>query len=169
MIQIHKLPTLYKRDSTGKIREWTQSYQTGITPGTFTISGVKNGKMVQSGLNSSEAKNVGRSNATTDQEQAMAEAKAKWDIKLEAEYFENVSPNYKLDYSNIHEKTGLDCAKWLINNFYDVKADKINRPYKAGLDSFVKQETKLSLYFTLNFIGVVFAFLKFVCPPQKTH
>jgi hypothetical protein len=36
------------------------------------------------------------------------------------EYFENVSPNYKLDYSNIHEKTGLDCAKWLINNFYDV-------------------------------------------------
>jgi 4-hydroxybenzoate polyprenyltransferase len=48
---------------------------------------------------------------------------------------------------------------YIINNFYDVKADKINRPYKAGLDSFVKQETKLSLYFTLNFIGVVFAFL----------
>jgi len=48
---------------------------------------------------------------------------------------------------------------YIINNFYDVKADKINRPYKAGLDSFVKQETKLSLYFTLNFIGFVFGFL----------
>lgn len=48
---------------------------------------------------------------------------------------------------------------YIINNFYDVKADKINRPYKAGLDSFVRQETKLSLYFTLNFIGVVFGFL----------
>tara|TARA_R110001632_G_scaffold6324_2_gene25733 strand:- start:933 stop:1850 length:918 start_codon:yes stop_codon:yes gene_type:complete len=48
---------------------------------------------------------------------------------------------------------------YIINNFYDVKADKINRPYKAGLDSYVKQETKLSLYFTLNFIGFVFGFL----------
>ncbi len=36
---------------------------------------------------------------------------------------------------------------YIINNFYDVKADKINRPYKAGLDSFVKQETTLSIYF----------------------
>jgi len=31
------------------------------------------------------------------------------------EYFNNVSPNYTLDYNNIEEKTGLDCAKWLIN------------------------------------------------------
>ena len=30
------------------------------------------------------------------------------------EYFNNVSPNYTLDYSNIQEKTGLDCAKFLV-------------------------------------------------------
>lgn len=30
------------------------------------------------------------------------------------EYFNNVSPNYQLDYNNILEKTGLDCAKWLV-------------------------------------------------------
>ncbi len=30
------------------------------------------------------------------------------------EYFNNVSPNYTLDYNNIQEKTGLDCAKWLV-------------------------------------------------------
>tara|TARA_R110000787_G_scaffold263775_6_gene369651 strand:+ start:1470 stop:2387 length:918 start_codon:yes stop_codon:yes gene_type:complete len=48
---------------------------------------------------------------------------------------------------------------YIINNFYDGKADKINRPYKAGLDSFIRQETKLSLYFSLNVIGVVFGFL----------
>lgn len=48
---------------------------------------------------------------------------------------------------------------YIINNFYDVKVDKINRPIKTGLDSYVKQETKLSLYFTLNFIGFVFGFL----------
>lgn len=35
------------------------------------------------------------------------------------EYFSNVSPNYTLNYDNIEEKTGLDCAKWLIEKFYD--------------------------------------------------
>ena len=35
------------------------------------------------------------------------------------EYFENVSPNYSLDYSNIEEKTGYDCAKWLVDHYYD--------------------------------------------------
>jgi hypothetical protein len=31
------------------------------------------------------------------------------------EYFTNVSPNYKLDYNNISEKTGYDCAKFLVD------------------------------------------------------
>ena len=35
------------------------------------------------------------------------------------EYFENVSPNYTLNYDNIQEKTGMDCAKFLVNYFYD--------------------------------------------------
>ena len=30
------------------------------------------------------------------------------------EYFNNVRDNYKIDYTNITEKTGLDCAKWLV-------------------------------------------------------
>jgi hypothetical protein len=33
-----------------------------------------------------------------------------------AEFFRNVSPNYHLDYSNITEKTGMDCAKWIVNH-----------------------------------------------------
>ena len=36
------------------------------------------------------------------------------------EYYNNVSPNYTLDYTHITEKTGMDCAKWLVNHFYDV-------------------------------------------------
>jgi 4-hydroxybenzoate polyprenyltransferase len=47
-------------------------------------------------------------------------------------------------------------AGYIINNFYDVKVDRINRPLKAGLDNYVKQETKLKLYFFLNFLGFVF-------------
>jgi 4-hydroxybenzoate polyprenyltransferase len=47
-------------------------------------------------------------------------------------------------------------AGYIINDFYDARADKINRPIKAGLDSLVKQHTKLQLYFTFNFLGFLF-------------
>ncbi len=48
---------------------------------------------------------------------------------------------------------------YIINNFYDVKADRINKPIKSTLDDKIKQETKLSLYFLLNFIGFSFGWL----------
>jgi hypothetical protein len=35
------------------------------------------------------------------------------------EYFNNVSPNYTLDYTHITEKTGMDCAKWIVDYYYD--------------------------------------------------
>ncbi|MCI2229037.1 geranylgeranylglycerol-phosphate geranylgeranyltransferase [Polaribacter sp. MSW13] len=47
-------------------------------------------------------------------------------------------------------------AGYIINNFYDVKVDRINRPVKTGIDNYVKQETKLTLYFFLNFVGFIF-------------
>lgn len=34
-----------------------------------------------------------------------------------SEYFNNVSPNFILDYNNITEKTGYDCAKWLVEQW----------------------------------------------------
>ena len=48
---------------------------------------------------------------------------------------------------------------YIINNFYDLDKDKINRPFKAKIDSFVSQKVKLQIYFLLNFIGVLFGFL----------
>ena len=50
-------------------------------------------------------------------------------------------------------------AGYIINNFYDSKKDKINKPLKSKIDSIVGQKTKLNIYFFLNFIGVSFAFL----------
>lgn len=38
-----------------------------------------------------------------------------------SEYYNNVAPNYKLNYDNIIEKTGLDCAKWLIEHWLENK------------------------------------------------
>jgi hypothetical protein len=44
-----------------------------------------------------------------------------------SEYFNNVSPNYQLDYNNIKEKTGYDCAKWLVEHFYQTNQDRLNQ------------------------------------------
>lgn len=46
---------------------------------------------------------------------------------------------------------------YIINNFYDSEKDLINRPIKSMLDGFVSQKTKLSLYFTLNFLAAILA------------
>jgi 4-hydroxybenzoate polyprenyltransferase len=48
---------------------------------------------------------------------------------------------------------------YIINNFYDSEADKINRPIKSKIDAIVDQKIKLPFYFLLNFIAVVIAFL----------
>lgn len=48
-------------------------------------------------------------------------------------------------------------AGYIINNFYDSEKDLINRPRKTMLDRLVSQNTKLSFYFVLNFLAVVFA------------
>lgn len=43
---------------------------------------------------------------------------------------------------------------YIINNFYDSAKDLINRPRKSMLDRLVSQQTKLYVYFTLNFLVV---------------
>jgi 4-hydroxybenzoate polyprenyltransferase len=48
-------------------------------------------------------------------------------------------------------------AGYIINNFYDSEKDLINRPRKVMLDRLVSQNTKLSIYFALNFSSVIMA------------
>ena len=46
-------------------------------------------------------------------------------------------------------------AGYIINNFYDSEKDLINRPRKSMLDRLISQQTKLTIYFILNFIAVI--------------
>jgi len=91
-MQIDK--TLYKRDSKGKIREW---YVT-VKGSTFTTHhGLKEGKTVEKTTHC-KPKNVGRTNATTGPEQALAEATAKYKKQLDREgYSDDVN---QLAYSS---------------------------------------------------------------------
>jgi DNA ligase-1 len=83
-----KFPKLYSKSLTGKILEWTievegDSYR--------TIAGQQDGKKVTSEWSKCEAKNVGRSNATTGEEQAKLEAEALWKKKIKSHgYWEKV-------------------------------------------------------------------------------
>jgi hypothetical protein len=42
-------------------------------------------------------------------------------ISAMREWHSNVYNNYTLDYNNITEKTGYDCAKWLVEQWMDGK------------------------------------------------
>jgi len=46
---------------------------------------------------------------------------------------------------------------YIINSFYDAEKDLINRPTKTLLDRIVSQRFKLTTYFVLNFVSVIFA------------
>ncbi|MGB2416396.1 MAG: geranylgeranylglycerol-phosphate geranylgeranyltransferase [Flavobacteriaceae bacterium] len=52
---------------------------------------------------------------------------------------------------------GAIASGYIINNFYDSEKDSINRPHKSTLEQYVSQNTKLILYFIINFIVVVIA------------
>jgi len=90
---IFKLETLYKRDSKGKIREYTIEYtRDGVLPAGYrTVAGIQGGKLITSEWKLTEGKNIGKVNATTDGEQAEREATAKWEKKEEKEYFTSVN------------------------------------------------------------------------------
>lgn len=80
------LPKLFKRASTGKVQEWEivvegDSYH--------TISGQVGGKLTTSKPTTCKGKNTGKSNATTPEEQALADARAKWTKKKDEGYAES--------------------------------------------------------------------------------
>ena len=113
---------IYSKDTLGNIRIW---YMEQNDNKYRTISGLSDGEKVTSEWSHAEAKNVGRSNATTAIEQAPAEIEAKYKKQLKTGYHTNVKdvdvssyvepmlaqPLHKLskqpDFYN--EKWGMQC------------------------------------------------------------
>ena len=93
MQNIVSLDPLYKRDSKGKVRIWTMEvgFNNDNEAGIRTISGLVDGQKVTSAWNLTEAKNVGRSNATTAKTQAEFEAQAEWTKNVDKDYFVDVN------------------------------------------------------------------------------
>jgi len=88
-----KLPTLYKRTTTGA----TQSWEIEIEENKFrTISGQLDGKKITNNWTTCEGKNVGKKNETSGAEQALKEAEAKHQKKRDK--------GYRVDVDNIDKK-----------------------------------------------------------------
>jgi len=78
-----KMQTLVKRRSDGGIQEWSIE----VEGNAFRVtSGKQGGKQKVNEWTYCTGKNKGKSNETTDEEQAQVQAKAKWDKKLAGEY-----------------------------------------------------------------------------------
>lgn len=114
MTTLYKLPTLYKRAVNGKINQWTIQVQGDAYR---TVSGYIDGKNTTSEWYTCTAKNVGRSNATTAEEQALEEAVASWTKNKERGYFEDID---KID-------TGTLFKPMLANKWEDYQ-DKVTFP-----------------------------------------
>ena len=83
-----KLQKLYSRRSDGKVQSW----EIEVEGNKFRVhSGIKDGQIVTTEWTVTEVKNSGKKNATTAEEQALAEAKAILKKKIDKGYFENES------------------------------------------------------------------------------
>lgn len=92
------------------------------------------------------------------------------------EYFNNVQPNYKIDYNNITEKTGYDCIKWIID-YYIENRKTVPHETIEGLEI---DDPKQNFYFPIvyshsanpigahNIIGYMNNFLKNFHQPQTS-
>jgi DNA ligase-1 len=107
-------PILYKRSVTGKVSTW----QAEIEDNCFrTVSGFLDGQKVTSEWTCCEAKNVGKKNATTSEQQAHAEVTAMYTKRLDLGYWEDIN---KID-------TPVYFKPMLAHDYNDYK-DKVTFP-----------------------------------------
>jgi DNA ligase 1 len=112
-----KFDTLYKQDNNDGVRQWSIEVQDGAYR---THSGVHGGKIVTSNWFTVVATNVGRANARSVEEQAVFEAQARWNQKIEKGYTPDlslvnsakvkISPMLAKKYEDRKDKIGFPLA-----------------------------------------------------------
>lgn len=119
-----KFPILYSRAATGALQQWqiiaTDDYF-------YTIAGQVGGALTESKPNKCTGKNIGRSNETTPEQQALAEAQSKFEKKVKL--------GYKKDPQDVDQETYFE--PMLAKVFTD-RLDKVvypvlvDRKYNGG-------------------------------------
>lgn len=115
------LPTLYKKTSTGA----TQMWSIGVDKNVIIVNhGQVDGKIQRAEEPIKEGKNIGRSNETTPEQQALAEATAKWEGKIKKGYVEDVA---RAEAGEKDIDGGYDCS--LAHKFADHGHKIIYKPF----------------------------------------
>lgn len=83
-----KLPTLYKRNKTGSIQEWTIEIDGNKYR---TIYGQVGGALIEGDWTVCDSKNLGRANSTTPEQQALAQAKSLHTKQIDKNYVSDLS------------------------------------------------------------------------------
>ena len=130
-------PILYKRTKNGSIQQWKVVVEGNAF---YIIEGLKDGKLTTSIPYVCQAKNIGRSNETTAEEQAKKEAAAAYKRKLDRNYYEDIT---KCDIKKYFEPM-------LAEKFEDLK-DKIiypvfSQPKLDGIRCILNNEGMWSRY-----------------------
>ena len=89
MFSLHKtLPTLYGKDTSGKIKQWSASIYTKDSIAQYVVEyGQVDGKLQTTHREFTEGKNIGKKNETTPLEQCCSEIQKKWADKKEKERY----------------------------------------------------------------------------------
>lgn len=115
------LPTLYKRTSTGAVQQWTVAVDGNTISTTY---GQVGGAMQTTHDVITEGKNLGRSNATTPEQQAQLEAAAQHEKKRKAGYVADLATAEAGGTDDIIEGGVLP----MLAKVYEDRADKVTFP-----------------------------------------
>jgi len=115
------LPILYKYTSKGQVQQWQIKVQDDYF---WTEEGIKGGIITTSKPTYCKAKNVGRANATDPIQQAVAEAKAKWQKKVDGGYNEVLTKEKKFFEPMLaHEESKYAKLLFTVPTFIQPKLD----------------------------------------------
>lgn len=118
---VKSFPQLFKKNSKGKIQVWDVCViRAGDESGAYWITtsyGERNGKVQVARDPITEGKNIGRSNETTPEQQAILEAQSSWTYKVDREGYVQ-----KLDAVDEDHRDGVDP---MLAHRYDKHPDKM--------------------------------------------
>lgn len=128
---IVKHPTLYKKDSKGKVRVWwveTDDDQYRV------VAGLEDGKLVENDWKTAQPKNVGRANATTGAEQALSEMQSLYDKQQNQGKYHDSKDN--IDEEGYFEP--MLAEKWNDDKDKQVGIKAVKKAFAAGTRVFVQ-------------------------------
>lgn len=108
------MKTLYKRTNTGAVQTWTIEVDGNRYK---MVTGQLDGKKIESKWTVCKGKNIGKSNETTPEEQAVLEAQSKFQKKLDSGYKEDVNQIDTVEFKPMLAKKFNDYENFVIGEF----------------------------------------------------